>query len=66
MVARVLQAMAVGILMPLMQVVSLSLFDAESRGKAMGLGGLVIGGASHRPNAIWLDSRRGSHLLGLH
>lgn len=43
MVARVLQAMAVGILMPLMQVVSLSLFDAESRGKAMGLGGLVIG-----------------------
>lgn len=43
MVARVLQAMAVGVLMPLMQVVSLSLFDAESRGKAMGLGGLVIG-----------------------
>lgn len=43
MVARVLQAMAVGILMPLMQVVSLSLFDAASRGRAMGLGGLVIG-----------------------
>ncbi|MBZ6014820.1 multidrug efflux MFS transporter [Leuconostoc gelidum subsp. gelidum] len=43
MVARVLQAMAVGILMPLMQVVSLSLFDANSRGKAMGLGGLVVG-----------------------
>ncbi|ADG40822.1 MULTISPECIES: MDR family MFS transporter [Leuconostoc] len=43
MVARVLQAMAVGILMPLMQVVSLSLFDAQSRGKAMGMGGLVIG-----------------------
>ncbi|MFW6741947.1 MDR family MFS transporter [Leuconostoc mesenteroides] len=43
MVARVLQAMAVGVLMPLMQVVSLTLFDAESRGKAMGLGGLVVG-----------------------
>lgn len=43
MVARVLQAMAVGVLMPLMQVISLNLFDAESRGKAMGLGGLVIG-----------------------
>ncbi|ORI79049.1 MFS transporter, partial [Leuconostoc mesenteroides subsp. mesenteroides] len=41
MVARVLQAMAVGVLMPLMQVVSLTLFDAESRGKAMGLGDLV-------------------------
>ncbi|WP_367300501.1 MDR family MFS transporter [Leuconostoc carnosum] len=43
MVARVLQAMAVGILMPLMQVVLLSIFDPSSRGKAMGLGGLVIG-----------------------
>lgn len=43
MVARALQAMAAGIVMPLMQVVALTLFDASSRGRAMGMVGLVIG-----------------------
>ncbi|MBS9335158.1 multidrug efflux MFS transporter [Fructobacillus sp. M1-13] len=43
MLARALQAMAAGIVMPLMQVVALTLFSPESRGKAMGSIGLVIG-----------------------
>ncbi|MFC4761255.1 MDR family MFS transporter [Fructobacillus durionis] len=43
MVARGLQAVAAGIVMPLMQVVALTLFSEESRGKAMGSIGLVIG-----------------------
>ncbi|MDF7637533.1 MDR family MFS transporter [Leuconostocaceae bacterium ESL0958] len=43
MVARALQAMAAGVVMPLMQVVALSLFDENSRGKALGMVGLVIG-----------------------
>ncbi|CAK8054343.1 MDR family MFS transporter [Eupransor demetentiae] len=43
MVARALQAMAAGIVMPLMQVVALALFGEESRGKALGMVGLVIG-----------------------
>ncbi|CAK1228231.1 MDR family MFS transporter [Fructobacillus tropaeoli] len=43
MVARALQAIAAGIVMPLMQVVALTLFDAKSRGKALGMVGLVIG-----------------------
>jgi EmrB/QacA subfamily drug resistance transporter len=42
-VARVIQAMAVGALMPMMQVVSLTIFDEASRGKAMGMAGLAIG-----------------------
>jgi EmrB/QacA subfamily drug resistance transporter len=40
---RILQAVAVGITMPLMQVVMVNIFPAEERGMAMGLGGLVIG-----------------------
>ncbi|WP_172355822.1 MDR family MFS transporter [Lactococcus insecticola] len=40
---RIIQAIAVGITMPLMQVVMVNIFPAEERGKAMGLGGLVIG-----------------------
>ena len=40
---RILQAAAVGIMMPLMQVVMVNIFPAEERGAAMGLGGLVIG-----------------------
>ncbi|MDF7627092.1 MDR family MFS transporter [Lactobacillaceae bacterium L1_55_11] len=43
MVARALQAMAAGIVMPLMQVTALALFDERSRGKALGMVGLVIG-----------------------
>lgn len=43
MVARGLQAVAAGIVMPLIQVVALTLFSEESRGKAMGSIGLVIG-----------------------
>lgn len=41
--ARVTQAMAAGILMPLMQTVTLTLFPPERRGAAMGMNGLVIG-----------------------
>ena len=40
---RLVQAVGVGITMPLMQVVMLSIFPANQRGAAMGLGGLVIG-----------------------
>ena len=40
---RLIQAIGVGITMPLMQVVMLSIFPANQRGAAMGLGGLVIG-----------------------
>ncbi|KRK65061.1 EmrB QacA subfamily drug resistance transporter [Companilactobacillus tucceti DSM 20183] len=40
---RLIQAVGVGITMPLMQVVMLSIFPANQRGTAMGLGGLVIG-----------------------
>ncbi|MCO0832113.1 multidrug efflux MFS transporter [Fructobacillus sp. W13] len=43
MLARAFQAMAAGIVMPLMQVVALTLFSENSRGKAMGAIGLVIG-----------------------
>lgn len=42
-VARVIQAMAVGALMPMMQVISVTIFDPASRGKVMGIGGLAIG-----------------------
>ncbi|MCM0583355.1 multidrug efflux MFS transporter [Weissella diestrammenae] len=40
---RALQAMAVGITMPLMQLVMVNVFPPEKRGAVMGLGGLVIG-----------------------
>lgn len=40
---RIVQAIAVGITMPLMQVVIVYIFPAKDRGAAMGLGGLVIG-----------------------
>lgn len=43
MLARALQAMAAGIVMPLMQVVALTIFSENSRGKALGSIGLVIG-----------------------
>lgn len=40
---RILVAIAVGITMPLMQVVMINIYPAEERGKAMGLNGIVIG-----------------------
>lgn len=40
---RIIQASAVGITMPLMQVVMVNIFPAEQRGAAMGLNGLVVG-----------------------
>ena len=40
--ARVLQAMCAGILMPLIQVVILQMFQVEKRGSAMGAVGIVI------------------------
>ncbi|MET3644699.1 MDR family MFS transporter [Streptococcus gallinaceus] len=40
---RIIQAIAVGISMPLMQVVMVNVFPAEQRGAAMGLNGLVVG-----------------------
>ncbi|UQS82296.1 multidrug efflux MFS transporter [Bombilactobacillus folatiphilus] len=40
---RLIQGVAVGITMPLMQTIMLSIFPKEKRGMAMGLGGLVIG-----------------------
>ena len=42
-IGRILAAVAVGILMPLMQVVILNMFPPSQRAVAMGLGGLVIG-----------------------
>ncbi len=42
-IGRLVQAVGVGITMPLMQLVMLSIFPANQRGTAMGLGGLVIG-----------------------
>ncbi|MCK1255786.1 multidrug efflux MFS transporter [Streptococcus uberis] len=40
---RIIQAIAVGITMPLMQVVMVNIYPAEQRGAAMGLSGLVVG-----------------------
>ncbi|GAK30479.1 major facilitator superfamily transporter [Weissella oryzae SG25] len=42
-IGRMLAAVAVGITMPLMQVIMVNIFPAEERGAAMGLNGLVIG-----------------------
>lgn len=42
-VARIIQAMGAGILMPLMQTVMLTIYPPEKRGTAMGMSGLVIG-----------------------
>ena len=40
---RLIQGIAVGVTMPLMQTIMLSIFPPQKRGIAMGLGGLVIG-----------------------
>src|SRR5690625_4940223 len=42
-IARVVQAMGAGILMPLMQTIILTLYPITKRGAAMGISGLVIG-----------------------
>lgn len=42
-IARLIQAAGVGILMPLLQTIMLSIFPPENRGAAMGLAGIVIG-----------------------
>ncbi|AKP68409.1 MDR family MFS transporter [Companilactobacillus ginsenosidimutans] len=42
-IGRLVQAVGVGITMPLMQIIMLTIFPANQRGTAMGLGGLVIG-----------------------
>jgi EmrB/QacA subfamily drug resistance transporter len=42
-VARIIQAVGAGILMPLMQTVMLTIYPPEKRGAAMGMSGLVIG-----------------------
>ncbi|WP_313894025.1 MDR family MFS transporter [Psychrobacillus sp.] len=42
-VARIIQGMGAGIMMPLMQTVMLTLFPPEKRGSAMGMVGLVTG-----------------------
>ncbi|WP_124974445.1 MDR family MFS transporter [Ligilactobacillus salitolerans] len=41
--ARLIQALGVGITMPLLQTIMLSIFPAQSRGAALGLVGIVIG-----------------------
>lgn len=42
-IGRLIQALGVGVTMPLLQTLMLSIFPAQSRGTAMGLAGLVIG-----------------------
>ncbi|ANZ57367.1 multidrug transporter [Fructilactobacillus lindneri] len=42
-VARLVQAVGVGVIIPLMQTILLSIFPAEERGAALGMGGIVIG-----------------------
>ncbi|QBP17723.1 MDR family MFS transporter [Acetilactobacillus jinshanensis] len=42
-VARIIQAISVGIAMPLFQTIMLSIYPPEHRGVAMGMAGLVIG-----------------------
>lgn len=42
-IARIVQAVGAGILMPLMQTIILTLYPIEKRGTAMGVSGLVIG-----------------------
>ncbi|MDR0899411.1 MAG: multidrug efflux MFS transporter [Lactobacillaceae bacterium] len=63
---RIVQAIAVGISMPLMQVVMVYMFPAEKRGAAMGLGGLVIGMAPAIGPTLsgWILSKT-HHFLGL-
>ncbi|USS93514.1 multidrug efflux MFS transporter [Fructilactobacillus ixorae] len=42
-IARLIQAVGVGVIMPLMQTILLSIFPANERGAALGMGGIVIG-----------------------
>lgn len=63
---RMLAAVAVGITMPLMQVVMVNIFPAEERGAAMGLNGLVIGLAPAIGPTLsgWILDRN-HHLFGI-
>ncbi|USS88800.1 MDR family MFS transporter [Fructilactobacillus cliffordii] len=42
-IARLVQAVGAGVIMPLMQTILLSIFPANERGAALGMGGIVIG-----------------------
>lgn len=63
---RIIAAIAVGISMPLMQVVMVNIFPAESRGTAMGLNGIVIGLAPAIGPTLsgWLLQKHGT-VMGL-
>lgn len=40
---RIIAALAVGVMMPLLQIIIVNIYDAQERGTAMGLMGLVVG-----------------------
>lgn len=63
---RIIAAIAVGISMPLMQVVMVNIFPAEARGTAMGLNGIVIGLAPAIGPTLsgWLLQKHGT-VMGL-
>ena len=42
-IGRLIQALGVGVTMPLLQTIMLSIFPPDKRGTAMGLAGIVIG-----------------------
>ena len=64
---RIIQASAVGITMPLMQVVMVNIFPAEQRGAAMGLNGLVVGLApAIGPTFAGWILKRDFVLMGVH
>lgn len=63
---RILVAIAVGVTMPLMQVVMVNIFPAEERGAAMGINGIVIGLApAIGPTLSGWILEKNHHFLGL-
>lgn len=52
--ARLVQAVGVGINMPLMQNIMLTIYPPEKRGAAMGINGLVIGLAPAIGPTLWM------------
>lgn len=63
---RILAAVAVGITMPLMQVVMVNIFPAKQRGAAMGINGIVIGLApAIGPTLSGWILEKNHHLFGL-
>lgn len=63
---RILVATAVGVTMPLMQVVMVNIFPAEERGAAMGINGIVIGLApAIGPTLSGWILEKNHHFLGL-